>query len=125
METIFMNTENSKTNVPHKFVLNLPQRSDLRSSNKYLALQYYLSLCYTRKNIRKPYKNNKLKTIARTWIDEFELPDRSDSVSDMQDYIEYIIKKHNTSTTILSIHIYINTINKRLVDISWIKMDIS
>ena len=53
------------------------------------------------------------------------LPDRSDSVSDMQDYIEYIIKKHNTSTTILSIHIYINTINKRLVDISWIKMDIS
>ena len=53
------------------------------------------------------------------------LPDRSDSVSDMQDYIEYIIKKHNTLTPILSIHIYINTINNRLVDISWMKMDIS
>ena len=78
-----------------------------------------------RKNIRKLYKNNKLKTIARTWIDEFELPDRSDSVSDMQDYIEYIIKKHNTLTAILSIHIYINAISNRLVDISWIKMDIS
>ena len=33
METIFMNTENSKTNEPHKFVLNLSQRLDLRSSN--------------------------------------------------------------------------------------------
>ena len=39
METIFMNTENRKTNEPHKCVLNLPQRSDLRSSSKHVALQ--------------------------------------------------------------------------------------
>ena len=39
MERIFMNMENSKTNEPHKFVLNLSQRLDLRSSNKYIALQ--------------------------------------------------------------------------------------
>ena len=74
METIFMNTENSKTNEPHKFVLNLSKRLDLRSSNKYVALQN-LSTYYTLKNIRKQYKNNKLKIIAPTRNDEFELPD--------------------------------------------------
>ena len=63
MGTIFMNTENSKTNEPHKFVFNLSQRLDLTSSNKHVALQN-LSIYYTWKNIRKQYKNNKLKTIA-------------------------------------------------------------
>ena len=41
METIFMNTENSKTNEPHKFVLNMSQRLDLRSSNNHVALQSF------------------------------------------------------------------------------------
>ena len=63
METIFMNTENSKTNEPHKFVLNLTQRLDLRSSNKHVAFQN-LSIYYTWKNIRQQHKNNKLKIIA-------------------------------------------------------------
>ena len=57
METIFMNTESSKTNEQHKFVLNLPQRLDLKSSNKHVALQN-LSVSYTWKNIREQYKNN-------------------------------------------------------------------
>ena len=57
METILINTENSKTNEPHKFVPNLSQTLDLRSSNKYVALQN-LSIFYTWKNIRKQYKNN-------------------------------------------------------------------
>ena len=86
-----MNMENSKTNEPHKFVLNLLSRLDLRNSNKHVALQN-LSIYYTWKNIRKQYKNNKLKIIAPTWNDKFELPDGSCSVSDIQDYMEYIIK---------------------------------
>ena len=65
METIFMSTEHNKTNESHKFVLNLSQRLDLRSSNKHVALQN-LSLFYMRKNIRKHYNNNKLKIIAPT-----------------------------------------------------------
>ena len=65
METIFMNTENSKTNASRKFVLNLSQRLDLRSSDKPVVLQN-LSIYSTCKNIRKQYKNNKLKTIAPT-----------------------------------------------------------
>ena len=52
METIFMNTENSKMNEPPKFVLNLSQRPDLGSSNKHVAL-HNLSLYYTWKNIRQ------------------------------------------------------------------------
>ena len=114
METIFMNTENSKTNKPRKFVLNLSQRLDLRSSNKHVSFQN-LFIYYTRKNMRKQYKNNKLKIIAPTWNDGFKLADGSYSVTDIKDYIEYIIKKHETLITIPPIHVYINRINKRLV----------
>ena len=60
-----MNTEHRKTNEPHKFVLNLSQRLDLRNSNKHVALQN-LSIYYTWQNTRKQYKNNKLKIIAST-----------------------------------------------------------
>ena len=82
MKMTFMNTENSKTNDPHKFVLNLSQRLDLRSSNKHITLQN-LSIYYTWKNIRRQYKNK----IASTWNDEFELSEGSYSVSDIQDCI--------------------------------------
>ena len=55
-----------------------------------------LSIYYTWKNIKSEYNNNKFKISAPTWNDEFNLPDGSYSVSDMQDYFEYIIKKHET-----------------------------
>ena len=82
MERIFMNTKNIKTNEPHKFVLNLSQRLDLRSSNKHVAFPN-LYIYYKWKNIRKQYKNIKLRIIAPTWNAEFELPDGSYSVSDI------------------------------------------
>ena len=91
METIFKNTENSKTNELHKFFLSFSQRLDLIISNKHVALQN-VSIYYTWKNIRKHYKNNKLNLIAPTWNDDFDLPDGTYSVSDIHDYIEYIIK---------------------------------
>ena len=71
--------------------------------------------CYMWKNIRKQYKNNKLKLIVSTWDDEFQLPGRSYSVSDIQDYIEYIMKKHETLTSVPSIYVNIKRINNRLV----------
>ena len=112
METIFMNTESSKTSEPHRFVLNLSQRLALRSSNKHVAIQN-LSIYYTWKSTIQHYKNNKLKIIAPTWNDEFQLLDGSYSVSDIQDYIEYIIKKNETLPTNPPIHIYINRINNK------------
>ena len=98
-----MNTENSKANEPHKFVVNLPQRLDLRSSSKHVVLQN-LSIYYTWKNIRKQFKNNKLKTIVPTWNDEFELPDGSYSVSDIQDYIECKKQNINNNSSYLCLH---------------------
>ena len=65
METIFINTENSKKNERHKFILNLSQRLHLRSMDKGVALQN-LSIYYTWKNIRIQYKTNKPKIIAPT-----------------------------------------------------------
>ena len=116
METIFMITKNCKTNEAHKFILNLSQRLDLRSSDKHVSLQN-LSIYYTWKNSikRKQYKINKLKIIAPTWNSEFELPNGSYSVSDIQDFTKYIIKKRETSTTIPPILVYINRINNRVV----------
>ena len=60
-------------------------------------------------------KHNKLKIIPPTWNDEFELPDGSYSVSDIQDYIECIIERHEKLTTTPPIHVYFNRINDRLV----------
>ena len=114
METMFMNTESSKTNEPHKFFLSLSQRLGLRSSNKHGDLQN-LSIYYTWKNIRKQYKNNKLKIIGPIWNDAFGLSDGFFSVSDIQDFIKYIIKKHKTLTTIPPINVYINRINNILL----------
>ena len=86
MGTIFINSGNRETNEPNKFVLNLWQRLDLRSSNKHVALQN-LSIYYTWRNIRKHYKTKKRKIIAPAWNHQFELPDGSYSVSNIQDYI--------------------------------------
>ena len=71
--------------------INLFLTCHLRSLNKHVAPQN-LSIYYSWKIIRKQYKNNNIKIIAPTWNDEFELPDSSYFVSDIQDYIEFIIK---------------------------------
>ena len=53
--------------------------------------------------------------IAPTWNDEFESPDGLYSVSNIQDYTKYFIKKHETLTTVPCIHVHTNRINNRLV----------
>ena len=74
-----------------------------------------LSICYTWKNINSAYNNNKFKIFPPTWNDEFDLPDGSYSISDIQDYFEYIIKKHETMANISPVHIYINKIKNRII----------
>ena len=69
-----------------------------------------LSIYYTWKNIKSEYNNNKFKISAPTWNDEFNLADGSYSVSDIQDYFEYIIKKHETIADNAPIQIYVNKI---------------
>ena len=93
MNTIFMNSENSETSDPHRLLFNLTDNIDLRRKDKYIALSN-LSIYYTWKNIKKSYKNNKFKISAQTCYKKFKLPDESYSISDIQDYFEYILKKH-------------------------------
>ena len=61
-----------------------------------------------------PYNNNKFKIYALTWCEEFELPDESYSISDIQDYFEYILKKHSENVDDPSIRIYVNKIENRI-----------
>ena len=67
-----------------------------------------LSIYYTWKNIKSAYNNNKFKISAPTWNDEFDLPDGSYSISDIQDYFEYIIKKHETIANKPPLQIYVS-----------------
>ena len=98
MNIIFMNSKNSKTSDPHRLLLNLTDKIDLRRKDKYIALSNLSIYYYTWKNIKKSYKNNKFKISAPTWNEEFELPDGSYSISDIQDYFEYIFKKYGEKT---------------------------
>ena len=107
-----MNSGNSKTSDPHRIILNPTDKVDLKRKGKYLALSN-LIIYYTWKNIKKSYKNNKFKISAPISNEEFELPDGSYSISDIQDYFEYILKKHGEKTANPSM-IYINKIEKRI-----------
>ena len=109
-----MNTENSKTNETNKFIYEITDKLNLKNPNKNIAL-VRLSIYYTWKNIKSAYDNNKFKISAPTSNDEFDLPDGSCSISDIQDYIEYIIKKLGSIADDPLVQIYINRIKNRIV----------
>ena len=92
MDTIFMNAENSKTSEYHALVPKLTDKLDLRRGQKTVAFSN-LSIYYTWNNVKSSYNNNKFKISGPTLSEEFELPDGSYSISDIQDYFEYILKK--------------------------------
>ena len=87
-----MNSDNSKSSKPHILKLKLTSKLDLRLDEKVITLSN-LSIYYTWENIKSSY-NNKFKILVPTWNEEFKLPHGSYSVSDVQDYFEYIMKKH-------------------------------
>ena len=93
MDTIFMNSESSKTSEPHVLILKLTDKLALRRGQKNVTLSN-LSIYYTRKKIKSLYNTYKFKMSASTGIGKFELPDASYSVSDIKDYFEYILKTH-------------------------------
>ena len=90
-----MNTKNNKAN-----------ESNIALAN--------LGIYYTWKIIKSKYNNNKFKIHAPTRNDEFSLPDGSCSISDIQDYFEYIIEKHETIVDNPSLQIYVNKIKNRI-----------
>ena len=108
-----MNTENSKTNEPHRFRLSLADKLNLKNPNKNIALGN-LSIYYTRKNIKSAFNNNKFKIFASTWGDTYDLPDGSYSIADIQYYFGFIIKKHKTLTEFPPVQIYSNKSKNRI-----------
>ena len=113
MDTIFMNSENSKTSEYHVLVLKLTDKLDLRRGKKTVALSN-LSIYYTWKNIKSSYNNNRFKISAPMWNEEFELPDRLYSISDIQDYFKYILKEHSENVDNTPIRIYVHRIENRI-----------
>ena len=112
MDAIFINSENSRTSEYHVLLLNVTNKIDLRSE-KAVALSN-LNIYYTWKDIKSSYNNNKFKISVPTWSEEFELPDGSYSIPDIQDYFKYILRKHSESVDNPSIRIYVNKIENRI-----------
>ena len=108
-----MNSENSETPKPDVLTLKLTNKLDLRIGEKIITLSN-LSIYYTWKNIKNTYNNNQFKISGPTWNDKFELPDGLHSVSDIQDYFEYILKKHGEDIDKPSVQIYINKVENRI-----------
>ena len=101
-----MNTRNSKTNESNKFIYQFTDKLNLKTPNNKNIGLVNLSIYCTWKNIKSEYNNNKFKISAPTWNDTFDLPDGSYSISDIQDYFEFIIKKHEALTENPGIQIY-------------------
>ena len=106
METIFVNTENGKTNESNKFIYQFIGKLNLKTPNNKNIGLVNLNIYYTWKNIKSAYNNNKFKISAPTSNDEFDLPDGSYSISDIEDYFEFIIKKHETLAENTPVQIY-------------------
>ena len=96
----------SKRNESNKFIYQFTHKLNLQNPNDKNIGQVNLSIHYTWKNIKSVYNNNKFKISAPTWNDEFDLPNGSYSIAHIQDYFEFIMKKHETLTGNPTIQIY-------------------
>ena len=101
-------------NTLNQFMYQFTDNLNLKNPNKNIALAN-LSIYYTWKNIKSEYNNNKFKISAPTWNDTFDFSDGPSSVSNIQDYFEYFIKKHETIAHNPPLQIYVNKIKNRIV----------
>ena len=106
-----MDSENSKISDPQRLLYNLSDIINLKRSDKYVVLSN-LTVQYSWKSIKMSYKNNNFEVSPPTWNEEFKLPDELCSVSDIQEYFDYIIKKHETVIDNPLIRIYVNKENR-------------
>ena len=105
-----MNTANSKTKHSNKLVYNFTDKLNLKNTNKNIALAN-LCIYYTWKNVKSDYNNNKFKISPPTWNDTFDVSDGFYSIAALQNYFEYIIKKHETIADVSPVLIYVNIYN--------------
>ena len=118
-----MNSKNNKTSDSHRLSLNLKDKIIVKRSDKDVALSN-LSIYYTWKNVKNPNKNNQLKISEPTWNEEFQLPNESYSVSNIQYYFKHIIKKYGLVSNNPSVKIYVNQIeNKDYVNLELLTLE--
>ena len=103
-----MNSENSNASDPQRLLLNLSDKINFKRSGKCVALSN-LAIIHT----KGCTKTNKKKSVP-AWNNKFDLPDRSYSLADTQDYFEYIIKKIEAVTNNPLIRIHVNKIIDRI-----------
>ena len=106
MDTIFMNSENSKTSESHVLILKLTDKLNLKRGEKkycFIKSQYLLHM----EKHKISYNINKFEISAPTLNDKFKLPDGSYSVLDIQDYFNYNLKKHEKNIDNASIKRYV------------------
>ena len=94
--------------------MSLADKVNLKNPNKNMTLAN-LNIYYTWKNIKSAYSDNKFKTSAPTWNDTFDLTDGSYSITDIQNHVEFIIKKYETLVENLPVQVYPNKIKNRIV----------
>ena len=109
-----MNTENSNTNESNKLIYQFTDKLNPKNPNNNNIGMVDLSIYYTWKNIKSTSNNNKFKIFAPAWNDELDLPDGSYSIYEIQDYFEFIIKKHEPLAENPPIQIYPNKVKKEL-----------
>ena len=93
METIFINSENSKTNESNKFIYQFTDKLNLKNPNKNIGL-VNLSIYYTWKYIKSAYNNNKFIISAPTWNDKFDLPMDNILFQTFKIILSTLLKKH-------------------------------
>ena len=107
-----MDSGNSKTFDSYRVLLYLIDKINLKKSDRYIDLSNLSMYCNWR-NIKKSNKNNEIKIKDQTRSQLFELPDESYSVSDIQDYFEYIMKKHRIVINDPPLRIYVSKIENK------------
>ena len=116
-----MNSENGKTSEPHRFKLDLTDKLNLKDPKN-------MSLANLSITLGKTSNQNitiiNLKFLLQLGNDTFDLPDGSYSIADIQDYFEFVIKKHETLTENLPVQIYQNKIKNRIVFKTDYKLDL-
>ena len=112
MDTIFMNSQNSKISHPYRLLLNLLDRMNFKKYECVTLLN--LDIYYIRKNMKKSYKNEKFQISAPMLKEKLELPDGSYYVLHIPDYFDYIFKKWETVADNSQIKIYMNKIVNKI-----------
>ena len=113
MDTVFINSKNRKNSDPHRLLLNLLEKLNLKRSDRYLSLSDF-SIYYTWKNIKELCKNNKYKISAPTWNEEWIKSWTVFCNSYLRLFWIYL-KEHGEKTDNLSIRIYVNKTKNRII----------